>query len=84
MCHEPKQNPFTNCYSTNTARGTLERHASQGKGSSLLSKTNKIKQKGKNCSLHVKPFTDPSQTSPVSARPLCVIWQGTADFFFFQ
>jgi hypothetical protein len=35
-----------------------QRHTSQAKGSSLLYKTSNIRQKEKNCSLHVKPFTN--------------------------
>jgi hypothetical protein len=47
-----------------------KRHTSQAKGSSLLSKTSDIKEKEKNCSLHVKFFTNISTFSTSAARHL--------------
>jgi hypothetical protein len=47
-----------------------KRHTSQAKGSSLLSKTSNIKEKEKNCSLHVKPFTNISTFSTSAAYNL--------------
>jgi len=74
-CCEPKQNPFAYFHSADAAWGTLEKSHKPGQRLFFIVWNKLYKREGKNCSLHVKLFTNISTFSTLAACNLAWNYQ---------